>query len=91
MRLMIARVKGVIVGRLESDNESKRRTHRAYEPYALCVRLFNGFRRLVLGAYCVVIGGIPAHDEGILGGSRDYTMTIYSHSTFSQTPLFRQR
>ena len=36
----------------------------------------------------MVIGGIPAHEEGILGGSRDYTMLIYFHSTFSQTPLF---
>ena len=38
-------------------------------PYALCVMLFNMFRRLVLGAYCMVIGGIPAHNEGILDGS----------------------
>ena len=53
-----------------------------------CVTLFNDFRRLVLGAYCVVFGGIPAHNEGILGGLRDYTMSIYFHSTFSQTPLF---
>ena len=48
-------------------------THRAYGPYALCVKLFNGFRRLVLGAYCVVFGGIPAHNEGILDGSRNCT------------------
>ena len=37
-------------------------------PYALCVTLFNVFRRLKLGAYCVVIRGIPAHSEGILMG-----------------------
>ena len=36
----------------------------------------------------MVFGGIPAHNEGILGGLRDYTMSIYFHSTFSQTPLF---
>ena len=42
-------------------------------PYALCVTLFNMSRRLILGAYCVVIGGIPAHNEGILGGSRNFT------------------
>ena len=40
-------------------------------PYALCVMLFNMFRRLILGAYCVVNGGIPAHNEGILGRSRN--------------------
>ena len=55
-------------------------------PYALCVTLFNGFRRLVLGAYCVVFGGIPVHNEGILGGSRDYTMSIYFHSTSNLCP-----
>ena len=42
-------------------------TYRAYGAYALCVTLFNVFRRLKLGAYCVVIRGIPAHSEGILG------------------------
>ena len=43
-------------------------THRAYGPYALCVTLFNVSRRLILRAYCVEIGGIPAHSEGILVG-----------------------
>ena len=37
-------------------------------PYALCVTLFNDFRRLILRAYYVVIEGIPTHEEGILGG-----------------------
>ena len=37
-------------------------------PYALCVTLFNVSRRLILWAYCVVIGGIPTHGEGILMG-----------------------
>ncbi len=36
----------------------------------------------------MVVRGIPAHSEGILGGSRDYTMSFYFHSIFSQTPLF---
>ena len=35
--------------------------------------LFNMFRRLVLGAYCVVNRGIPAHNEGMLDGSRNFT------------------
>eukprot|EP01043_Picozoa_sp_COSAG02_P010476 COSAG02_NODE_368_length_23727_cov_364.814367_16_plen_95_part_00 len=38
-------------------------------PYALCVALFNLSRRLILGAYCMVNRGIPAHNEGILGRS----------------------
>ena len=42
-------------------------------PYALCVMLFNMFRRLVLGAYCVVNRGIPAHNEGMLDRSRNFT------------------
>ncbi len=46
-------------------------THRAYGPYALCVTLFNDFRCLILEAYCVVIEGIPTHEEGIPGGSRN--------------------
>ena len=51
--------------------------------------LFNMFRRLILGAYCVVIGGIPAHNEGILGGSRNFTQChFYFHSIFSQASLF---
>ena len=41
---------------------------RLSRPYALCVTLFNVSRRLILGAYCVVIGGIPTHSEGILAG-----------------------
>ena len=48
--------------------------HRSWSrPYALCVTLFNVSRRLVLRAYCVVIGGIPAHNGGILDGSRNCT------------------
>ena len=32
-------------------------THRAYGPYALCVTIFNNMsRRLILGAYCVILG-----------------------------------
>eukprot|EP01043_Picozoa_sp_COSAG02_P016016 COSAG02_NODE_696_length_18385_cov_48.260855_13_plen_81_part_00 len=57
-------------------------THRAYGPYALSVTLFNVSRRLILRAYCMVIRGIPVHSEGILGGSRDYTMSFYFHSIF---------
>ena len=45
--------------------------HTRYGPYALYVKLFNDFRRLILRAYCMVIEGIPTHEEGILGGSRD--------------------
>ncbi len=68
-------------------------------PYALCVMLFNMFRRLILGAYCAVIGGIPAHNEGILGGSRNCTQCRfisiqsshkrrYSAHTATSLPLF---
>eukprot|EP01043_Picozoa_sp_COSAG02_P045632 COSAG02_NODE_4195_length_5642_cov_16.342053_4_plen_75_part_00 len=42
-------------------------------PYALCVMLFNMFRRLILGAYCVVNRGILAHNEGILSLSVCFT------------------
>ena len=50
-------------------------------PYALCVTLFNGFRRLILGAYCVVIGGIPAHNEGILDKQPDALIVVYNART----------
>ena len=42
----------------------------------LCVSEINEFRRLISGVYCVVSRGIPAHNEGILGGSRKFTDSI---------------
>ncbi len=80
-RLVLARPICVFVrGRGFTHTQGIRRS------YAQCVTLFNVSRRLVLGAYCVVNGGIPAHSGGILDGSRtNYTMSIHSHLIFPQS------
>ena len=41
------------------------KTHRAYGPYALRVALFNMFRRLILGAYCLVIVAAEDNAESV--------------------------
>ena len=51
-------------------------TQGAYGRMPLCVSEINEFRRLISGVYCVVSRGIPAHNEGILGGSRKFTDSI---------------
>ena len=58
-------------------------------PYALCVTLFNVSRRLILRAYCVEIGGIPAHSEGILVGHEVAKSQVVNQThTTSLTELY---
>ena len=43
-------------------------------------------RRLILGAYCLVVRGISAHNEGILGKQPDASIVV--HDARAEFPLY---